>query len=101
MHILYVQIHVKPEFIDAFKQASIENAVNSRKEPGIARFDVLQVPDDPARFALLEVYRDASAPALHRETAHYQTWVAKVSDMMAEPRARTIYTNLDPPDQCW
>ena len=72
MHIVHVHIHVKPEFVDAFRQACIENAVNSRKEPGIARFDVLQVADDPARFALVEVYRDAAAPARHRETAHYQ-----------------------------
>ena len=101
MHIVHVHIHVKPEFIDAFQQACMENAVNSRKEAGIARFDVLQVADDPERFALVEVYRDAAAPARHRETAHYQAWAAAVADMMAEPRTRTIYINIDPPDQGW
>jgi quinol monooxygenase YgiN len=101
MYIVHVHIHVKPEFIDAFRQACIENAANSRKEAGIARFDVLQVADDLTRFALVEVYRDAAAPARHRETAHYQAWAAKVADMMAEPRTRTIYTNIDPPDQGW
>jgi (4S)-4-hydroxy-5-phosphonooxypentane-2,3-dione isomerase len=101
MHIVHVYVHVKPEFIEAFKQASVENAANSRKEPGVARFDVVQQADDPTRFALLEVYRDAGAPALHRETAHYKAWVATATDMMVEPRTRTIYTNIDPPDRGW
>jgi quinol monooxygenase YgiN len=101
MHIVHVYVHVKPEHIEAFKQASMENAANSRGEPGIARFDVVQQADDPSRFALLEVYRDADAPAKHRETAHYHAWIAKVADMMAEPRTRTIYTNVDPPDRGW
>ena len=47
---------------------------NSIQEPGIARFDVVQQTDDPTRFVLVEVYRDADAPARHKETAHYQTW---------------------------
>jgi len=33
------------------------------KEPGIARFDVIQQEDDPTRFVLVEVYRDAEAPS--------------------------------------
>jgi (4S)-4-hydroxy-5-phosphonooxypentane-2,3-dione isomerase len=101
MHIVHVYVHVKPEHIEAFKRASMENAAKSRGEPGIARFDVVQQADDPSRFALLEVYRDADAPAKHRETAHYHAWIAKVADMMAEPRTRTIYTNIDPPDRGW
>lgn len=101
MHIVHVYVHVKPEHIEAFKQASLENAAHSRGEPGIARFDVVQQADDPSRFALLEVYRDADAPAQHRETAHYHAWIAKVADMMAEPRTRTLYTNIDPPDRGW
>jgi quinol monooxygenase YgiN len=101
MYIVHVYVHVKPESIEAFRQASMENAANSRREPGVARFDIVQQAGDPSRFALLEVYRDADAPAKHRETAHYRAWIAAVADMMAEPRTRTIYTNIDPPDQGW
>jgi quinol monooxygenase YgiN len=101
MYIVHVYVHVKPEHIEAFKQASMENAANSRQEPGVARFDIVQQAGDPSRFALLEAYRDADAPARHRETAHYRAWIATVADMMAEPRTRTIYANVDPPDQGW
>jgi len=39
----------------------MENARNSRREPGVARFDLMEQADDPARFMLYEVYRDAAA----------------------------------------
>lgn len=91
MLIVHVHIHVKPEFVDAFREASRENARNSVKEPGIATFDLLQQTDDPARFLLIEIYRDAEAPARHRETAHYLKWRDQVESMMAEPRTRLTY----------
>ena len=43
--IVHVHVHVKPEFADAFRQATLENARNSAQEPGVARFDVIQQPD--------------------------------------------------------
>lgn len=91
MLIVHVHVHVKPEFIDAFREASRENARNSRKEPGIATFDVLQQTDDPARFLLIEIYRTADAPAQHKATAHYATWRDTVTNMMAEPRTSVKY----------
>ncbi len=57
MYIVHVFVHVKPEHLEAFKAATIENAQHSVKEPGIARFDVIQQADDPTRFVLIEVYR--------------------------------------------
>lgn len=57
MFIVHVFVHVKPESVDAFKAATIENARNSVQEPGIARFDVIQQRDDPTCFVLVEVYR--------------------------------------------
>jgi (4S)-4-hydroxy-5-phosphonooxypentane-2,3-dione isomerase len=101
MHILIVQARVKAEFIDAFKQATVVNAEHSAKEPGIARFDFLQQHDDPTRFVLLEVYRDANAPAKHKETPHYQKWAEQVSHMFEEPRTRALYTNVAPADEAW
>ncbi|HOK44788.1 MAG TPA: antibiotic biosynthesis monooxygenase [Bryobacteraceae bacterium] len=101
MLIVKVHVHVKPEFIDAFKQATIENARNSVKEAGIARFDVLQQTDDPTRFVLVEVYKNADAPAAHKETAHYAAWRDAVAGMMAEPRTSVKYTNVFPGDEGW
>ncbi len=101
MIIMHVHAHVKPERVEEFKQATIENASNSVKEEGIARFDVVQSPEDPSRFVLVEVYRYERAMAAHKTTAHYHAWVEKVNDMFAEPRTRTLYRNVFPEDQGW
>jgi quinol monooxygenase YgiN len=87
MQVVFVHVHVKPEFVEAFKTACIDNASNSIQEPGVARFDVVQSADDPTRFALIEAYRTADAPAAHKATAHYARWRDTVADMMAEPRS--------------
>jgi autoinducer 2-degrading protein len=101
MLILLVQVHVKPEYVEEFKQATIVNASNSVKEPGIARFDFIQQEDDPTRFVLVEVYRDAEASVRHKETAHYLAWSEKVTDWLAGPRNRLRYTNIFPANQSW
>jgi quinol monooxygenase YgiN len=98
MMIVHVQVHVKPEFVDAFREASIANARKSVQEPGIAGFDVIQHIDDPTRFVLVEEYRTPGDQLRHRETAHYQTWRDAVADMMAEPRSGAKYHNVFPPD---
>jgi len=101
MLILCVYVHVKPEAVEAFREATMENARNSRREPGVARFDLMEQADDPARFMLYEVYRDAAAQAAHKETAHYRAWAAKTVDMFPEPRTRQLYRAIDPPDGEW
>jgi quinol monooxygenase YgiN len=101
MLIVHVHIQIKPEHVDAFKAATIENATNSVKEPGIARFDFIQQNDDPTRFILVEVYRTQEATVAHKETAHYKAWLAKVDQMFAEQRTRSFYSNVFPPDQGW
>ena len=101
MLVVHIQVHVKPEFVEAFKQATLANARESVKEPGIARFDVVQQLDDPTRFIFVEVYRTEAAPAAHKETRHYQTWRDTVASMMAEPRASTKSANVFPSDEGW
>jgi quinol monooxygenase YgiN len=98
---VHVHVHVKPESVEAFRQATIENARNSVQEPGIARFDVIQQTDDPTRFVLVEVYRTQEATAAHKETAHYATWRDAVAPMMAEPRSSVKYTTLFPAAGGW
>jgi autoinducer 2-degrading protein len=94
MLIVHVHVHVKPECVEAFRAATVENARQSVSEPGIARFDVVQQQDDPTRFVLVEVYRTADAPARHKETAHYAKWRDAVAPMMAEPRTSVKYNNV-------
>ena len=101
MLVVHVHVHVKPDLVEAFRQASLENARKSVQEPGVARFDVIQRQDDPTRFVLVEVYRTADDPARHKETAHYAKWRDTVADMMAEPRSSIKYDNVFPDEQGW
>jgi quinol monooxygenase YgiN len=101
MLIVHVQVHVKPEFVESFKHATLDNARNSIQEAGIARFDIIQQQDDPARFVLVEVYRDVDATLKHKETSHYIKWRDAVAPMMAEPRTGVKYTNIFPGDEGW
>ena len=101
MFIVHVNVHVKPGQVEAFKEASIENARNSLQELGVARFDVIQQQGAPSRFVLVEVYRTADDPAKHKETAHYQKWRDTVAGMMAEPRSAVKYDNVYPGEDGW
>ena len=101
MLVVHVHARVKPECIEAFKAAAQENARQSVREPGVARFDVVQQTDDPTRFVLVEAYRTPDAPAHHKETAHYAKWRDTVASMMAEPRSSVKFTNVFPNDPEW
>lgn len=101
MLIVHVHVHVLPDQVEAFKAATIANAGASVREPGIARFDVVQQDGDPTRFILVEVYRDADAPARHKETEHYLRWRDAVAPMMASPRTSVRFANVFPEDAGW
>lgn len=101
MHIVHVHVHVKPDFVEAFKQATLENARNSIQETGNVRFDVIQQADDPTRFVLIEIYQTNEASAAHKETPHYRLWRDAVMKMMAEPRQGIRYVNIFPEAPDW
>jgi (4S)-4-hydroxy-5-phosphonooxypentane-2,3-dione isomerase len=94
MLIVHVHVHVKAEWIDAFKSATVTNARESRKEAGVVRFEILQQEDDPANFVLEEIYRDTAAAAAHKETRHYPIWRDAVAPMMAESRRSVKFSEV-------
>jgi len=96
-----VHVRVKPESVEDFRQATVDNARSSVQEPGIARFDVVQQQDDATRFVLIEVYRTPDAAAAHKETAHYAKWRDTVAPMMAEPRQSVKFGAVFPEPQDW
>jgi quinol monooxygenase YgiN len=97
MFVACVHVYVKPEHIEAFKAASLENAGSTILEPGNLRFDVLQQTDDPQRFLLYEVYRDEAGAKAHKLTSHYARWREAVEPWMAETRRSVLYQSLFPP----
>jgi len=96
MFVTIVHIEVHPDYIESFIQASTENHLNSVKEPGNLRFDLLRSDDDPARFILYEAYENETVAAAHKETAHYLKWKETVAPWMASPREGIRYTGLQP-----
>lgn len=96
MAVRLVHIHVKPEHVESFLAITRQNHQGSVAEPGNIRFDVLRSADDPTRFLLYEWYATDEAAAAHRETAHYQAWVAAVTDWFEEPRRADAYEALLP-----
>lgn len=101
MLVVHVHVHVVPEAVSSFVAATRENAEASLREPGVVRFDLVQGRDDPTRFVLIEAYRDADAPARHKETAHYAKWRDTVAPWMAEPRSSVKYESLYPEPSGW
>ena len=96
MLVVHVDVQVRPERVAEFLEATLANARASVQEPGIVRFDVVQDQADPAHVVLVEVYRDADAPAAHKATAHYAAWRDAVEEMMARPRASTRFAAVFP-----
>jgi quinol monooxygenase YgiN len=101
MLIVHVEVHVKPDAVEAFEAATLENARASLAEPGILRFDVVRRTDDPTRFVLVEAYRDEAAPLAHKQTPHYAAWRDAVEPLMAEPRQSRKFTNVFPRESGW
>lgn len=96
MLVVHVDIHVRPERVAEFLDATVANARSSVQEPGVLRFDVVRDEADPAHVVLVEVYRDDGAPAAHKATAHYAAWRDAVEDMMARPRTSTRFSPVFP-----
>lgn len=86
MYVVAVTIFVKPEFVEQFIAATLDNASNTRKEPNNLRFDIVRAEDDANRFMLYEVYKARDDFAAHQQTEHYLRWKAKVTDWMSQPR---------------
>lgn len=101
MYIVHVFINVKENSIEAFKKATAENAANSIKEEGVARFDVLQQVGKPAGFVLAEAYFTPEDQLKHRETEHFKKWKADTADMIAEPYTFIKYNSVCPEDSLW
>ena len=96
MHVTLVHVHVKTEHVEAFIAATRRNHESSVREPGNVRFDVLQSADDPSRFVLVEIFRDAEAAVAHKTTPHYLAWRDEVAAWMTTPRDGKRYRMLAP-----
>ena len=86
--VVHVHAHVKADGVEAFRAASIENARESLREPGVARFDVVQSTEDPTRFVLVE--------AQDRDGVRFRLEDVRASHEALHSRATTGATVLLP-----
>lgn len=91
MYVQVVYLEVKPELLATFLAEATANAAESRKEPGVERFDLLQQADNPQRFMLYEVYQAESDLEAHRQTPHFKRWLEKGLPTLSGERVRIIY----------
>lgn len=101
MIVTCVTIHVRPEKVDAFIAATIENHECSVREPGNLRFDFLQCADDSCRFLLYEAYESEDAAVAHKKSPHYAKWRDTVADWMAKPREGLKHRVVRPQRENW
>ncbi len=101
MFVVHVHVHVKKDRIDEFIQATRENAIASKKEPGVKRFDILQQEESSDCFILEEIYKTQADAGVHKDTPHYKKWKNTVESMMVEPRRSFRLKNCYPSDEEW
>ena len=74
MYSIIVTNVLYPNSADEYLHAMCENARASvASEEGCLRFDVLRDQSGSDSFHLYEIYTDAAALALHKQTDHYKT----------------------------
>jgi len=95
MFVLSVELRIKPENVESFTARALENAAQSRKEPGCRQFDVLVDPKEPTRVMLYEVYLDDKAFDAHQQTPHFKKYLAEAVPLLAS-RERHVWTRAAP-----
>jgi autoinducer 2-degrading protein len=87
VHIVLVQVTVRPDILEEFERALLHNARESvAHDPGCLRFDVSQESADPTRWVFHEVYADAGAHAAHRKSPHFLAYDAVAARGVVEKR---------------
>jgi len=80
LHIVHVDIRVKPESVPRFLDLVATNRIHSLREPGIIAFDLYRDAADPHLFLLFEVYRSPEDHEEHRKTTHFLEFRSQVQD---------------------
>ncbi|WP_072396236.1 putative quinol monooxygenase [Hyphomicrobium sp. CS1GBMeth3] len=59
----------------------ISMAPHCRAEPGNLRWDVWRDSSNEDRYVLDELYRDRAAVEAHRDTPHFQDYLARITEL--------------------
>ena len=84
MQTLHVELMIKDDGIEAFIEATLDNAHATLQEEGCLRFDVFQDSDVPNRFLIIEQYSDDDGMNSHFQSEHFQMWRAATDDLIED-----------------
>ena len=98
MFAAYFTVSVKPNDIEKFLEACLENAKASvRDEPDCYRFEMLRDKNDQNRICFIEVFKNEQAMEAHYETRHFsklwQTTENMIDREMGETTMELIYSS--------
>jgi autoinducer 2-degrading protein len=102
MFAVIVKIRIKPENRRQFIEAMLADGRGSvQKEPDCLLFNIVEDHTDPNLLHLYEVYTSEQAFESHKQTPHFQTWVATTKDWLAAPFDIATGSHLFPDDPVW
>jgi (4S)-4-hydroxy-5-phosphonooxypentane-2,3-dione isomerase len=64
-------------------------------EAGCLQFDVVQDPKSPARFVMLEVYKDDDAIKAHQESTHFKDFRPVIGELIADRKVEVLHMVSD------
>ena len=85
-------IDVYPNFADEAKKLLQQFAVDSRKDPGSVRFEVLQDLSRSNHFTLVEAWQSKPDFDAHSSSAHTRAVREKIGPMIGAPFDERLYT---------
>jgi len=83
-------VKVKAEHLDAFIEHVRRHAVNSLREAGCVRYDVLQDEADPTTVCLYGVFRAPADLDVHRAQDYYKEWMTRSRDWRDPSQSRRL-----------
>lgn len=95
MFVVTVRFKAKADKVEEFREAILYQARSSREnETGCQQFDVVTSAEDPTLFFVYEIYDDAAAFEIHKNSPHSARTKDAVADLLDE-RDLTIWTKID------
>ena len=86
-----VDFEIDPESLDAFLPIMQKNAsVSLANEVGCHQFDITQDPQSPTKIFLYELYDDAVAFEMHKQSRHYLEFNDATSGMVDKKSVRLL-----------
>ena len=97
MQLRIVPFTVKPDQTQAFESLTAAHVRESLREPGITRFELWKLEQDPTRYVLLIAFKDDAAREVHFALQHTPTWRNAVLPLLLEPISPMIYSSVNSP----